>query len=143
MPPGQGWTHDPYGAAIVDDAKHGPTMYGRGVAVSKSDFATYTFALLALQALSRSGHSLNGCVELHFTYDEEVGGDIGPRLLLEEGLTRAGFRDIRRLFLCGHHGAQRMSAPRSHGARPSGARGDARVWRRCARRSNEDPAGAV
>jgi acetylornithine deacetylase/succinyl-diaminopimelate desuccinylase-like protein len=88
VPPGQGWTHDPYGAAIVDDPKHGPTMYGRGVAVSKSDFATYTFALLALQALSRSGHSLNGCIELHFTYDEEVGGDIGPRLLLEAGLTR-------------------------------------------------------
>jgi acetylornithine deacetylase/succinyl-diaminopimelate desuccinylase-like protein len=88
VPPGQGWTQDPYGAAIVDDPKHGPTMYGRGVAVSKSDFATYTFALLALQALSRNGHELNGCIELHFTYDEEVGGDIGPRLLLEQGLTR-------------------------------------------------------
>jgi acetylornithine deacetylase/succinyl-diaminopimelate desuccinylase-like protein len=91
VPPGQGWTHDPYGAAIVDDPKHGPTMYGRGVAVSKSDFATYTFALLALQALSRSGQPLNGCIELHFTYDEEVGGDIGPRLLLEQGLTRPDF----------------------------------------------------
>jgi acetylornithine deacetylase/succinyl-diaminopimelate desuccinylase-like protein len=88
VPPGQGWTHDPYGAAIVEDPKHGPTMYGRGVAVSKSDFATYTFALLALQALSRRGVALNGCVELHFTYDEEVGGDIGPRFLLEQGLTR-------------------------------------------------------
>jgi acetylornithine deacetylase/succinyl-diaminopimelate desuccinylase-like protein len=88
VPPGQGWTHDPYAAAIVDDPKYGPTMYGRGVAVSKSDFATYTFALLALQALSRSGYPLNGCIELHFTYDEEVGGDIGPRVLLEQGLTR-------------------------------------------------------
>jgi acetylornithine deacetylase/succinyl-diaminopimelate desuccinylase-like protein len=91
VPPGQGWTHDPYGAVVVNDAKHGPTMYGRGVAVSKSDFATYAFALRALQAISGSGQSLNGCVELHFTYDEEVGGDIGPRLLLEKELTRPDF----------------------------------------------------
>ena len=43
VPPGEGWTRDPYGAEIVDG-----WMYGRGVAVSKSDFATYAFALLAL-----------------------------------------------------------------------------------------------
>src|SRR4051812_40254535 len=42
VPPGEGWTHDPYGAEIADG-----WMYGRGVAVSKSDFATYTWALLA------------------------------------------------------------------------------------------------
>ncbi len=88
VPPGQGWTHDPYGAEVVNDPQHGPTMYGRGVAVSKSDFATYAFALRALQALSREGCVLNGSIELHFTYDEEVGGDIGPRLLLDEGLTK-------------------------------------------------------
>ena len=49
VPPGRGWTQDPYGAAIVDDPQHGPVMLGRGVAVSKSDFATYTYALLALK----------------------------------------------------------------------------------------------
>ncbi len=91
VPPGQGWTHDPYGAEVVDDPKHGATMYGRGVAVSKSDFATYAFALRALQAMAASGTALNGSVELHFTYDEEVGGDIGPRLLLEEGLTKPDY----------------------------------------------------
>jgi acetylornithine deacetylase/succinyl-diaminopimelate desuccinylase-like protein len=91
VPPGQGWTHDPYGAAVVDDPVHGPTMYGRGVAVSKSDFATFAFALIALQALQREGAQLNGSIELHLTYDEEVGGDIGPRLLLEEGLTKPDF----------------------------------------------------
>ena len=48
VPPGGGWTHDPYGAAI-EQGPHGPVMFGRGVAVSKSDFATYTFALLALK----------------------------------------------------------------------------------------------
>ena len=56
VPPGLGWTHDPYGAEIADSA-HGPVMYGRGVAVSKSDFATYAFALLALQEAARRGKS--------------------------------------------------------------------------------------
>jgi acetylornithine deacetylase/succinyl-diaminopimelate desuccinylase-like protein len=52
-------------------------MYGRGVAVSKSDFATYAWALLALEA---SGAPLAGAVELNFTYDEEAGGERRPRL---------------------------------------------------------------
>lgn len=91
VPPGQGWTHDPYGAEIVEDPEHGPVMYGRGVAVSKSDFATYTFALKTLQALAAEGVALNGCIELHFTYDEEVGGDIGPLWLLQQGLTRPDY----------------------------------------------------
>lgn len=80
VPPGTGWTKDPYGAEIVDG-----WMYGRGVAVSKSDIATYAFALLALE---KSGAELGGTVELHITYDEEAGGEIGPRLLLESGLSR-------------------------------------------------------
>jgi acetylornithine deacetylase/succinyl-diaminopimelate desuccinylase-like protein len=66
-------------------------MYGRGVAVSKSDFATYAYALRALQELANNGHALNGSVELHLTYDEEVGGEIGPRLLLAEGLSRPDY----------------------------------------------------
>lgn len=91
VPPGLGWTQDPYSAAVIDDPVNGPTMYGRGVAVSKSDFATYAFALRALQQLTADGHVLNGTVELHFTYDEEVGGDIGPRRLLAEGLTHPDY----------------------------------------------------
>jgi acetylornithine deacetylase/succinyl-diaminopimelate desuccinylase-like protein len=50
VPPGEGWRHDPYGAAVEDG-----WMYGRGVAVSKSDFATYAYALLALEDLAASG----------------------------------------------------------------------------------------
>ena len=46
VPPGEGWTHDPYGGE-VDDGK----LYGRAAAVSKSDFATFTFAVRALEAL--------------------------------------------------------------------------------------------
>jgi acetylornithine deacetylase/succinyl-diaminopimelate desuccinylase-like protein len=91
VPPGLGWTRDPYGAEVVSDPAHGPTMYGRGVAVSKSDFATYAYALLALQELAKGGHALNGSVELHFTYDEEVGGEIGQRWLLAEGLSRPNY----------------------------------------------------
>jgi succinyl-diaminopimelate desuccinylase len=80
VPPGEGWTHDPYGGEIVDGK-----LYGRASAVSKSDFATYTFALRALTAL---GAKLRGSVELHFTYDEEFGGELGPGWLLNLGLTR-------------------------------------------------------
>jgi acetylornithine deacetylase/succinyl-diaminopimelate desuccinylase-like protein len=83
VPPGEGWTHDPYGAEIVDGK-----LYGRASAVSKSDFATYTFALLALK---HSGLPLRGAVELHFTYDEEFGGELGPGWLLSQGLTRPDF----------------------------------------------------
>jgi acetylornithine deacetylase/succinyl-diaminopimelate desuccinylase family protein len=79
VPPGQGWTTDPYGAS-----ERGGAIYGRGAAVSKSDFATYTFALRALKA---QPDGLNGTIELHFTYDEEAGGDIGPKWLLEEKIT--------------------------------------------------------
>ena len=79
VPPGEGWTKDPYGAQVVDG-----WMYGRGVAVSKSDFATYAFALLALEATKPT----KGTVELHLTYDEEVGGEIGPGHLLKAGLSK-------------------------------------------------------
>jgi acetylornithine deacetylase/succinyl-diaminopimelate desuccinylase family protein len=87
VPPGLGWRVDPYGAT-VEDGPHGPVMYGRGVAVSKSDFATYSWALLALKAAVAQGSALRGTLELHFTYDEEVGGIVGPKWLLDRGLTK-------------------------------------------------------
>jgi len=83
VPPGEGWSRDPYGAEVVDG-----WMYGRGAAVSKSDFATYAFALLALQ---ESGAELAGTVELHLTYDEESGGEIGPKWLLDEGISKPDY----------------------------------------------------
>ena len=87
VPPGLGWRHDPYGA-VIEDGPHGPVMYGRGAAVSKSDFATYTWALLALRAAVAEGARLDGTLELHFTYNEEAGGSIGPKWLLDERLVR-------------------------------------------------------
>lgn len=83
VPPGLGWTAEPYGAEVRDGF-----MYGRGVAVSKSDFATYTFALRALQAAAAKGARLAGTVELHFTYDEEVGGAVGPGWILAQGISK-------------------------------------------------------
>ncbi len=83
VPPGEGWTTDPYGAEIRDGR-----MFGRGVAVSKSDFATYAYAL---KALIESGAPLAGAVELHFTYDEEIGGHVGPGWLLEQGIVRPDY----------------------------------------------------
>ena len=88
VPPGRGWSRDPYGAEIIDDLDHGLVMFGRGVAVSKSDFATYTWALLALLELEKQGTPLQGAVELHFTYDEEIGGSIGPKRLVEQRLSK-------------------------------------------------------
>jgi acetylornithine deacetylase/succinyl-diaminopimelate desuccinylase family protein len=87
VPPGLGWRHDPYGA-VVEGRPSDQAMYGRGVAVSKSDFATYAFALLALRDAAANGARLGGSVELHFTYDEEAGGEIGPKWLLDEGLSK-------------------------------------------------------
>ena len=75
VPPGEGWTHDPYGGEVVDG-----TIYGRAAAVSKCDFSTYTFAVRALEAVARP---VKGSVELLFTYDEEFGGEVGPAWLLK------------------------------------------------------------
>ncbi len=80
VPPGEGWTHKPYGGEVVDGK-----LYGRASAVSKSDFATYTFATRALESL---GAKLKGAIELHFTYDEEFGGELGPGWLLKNKLTK-------------------------------------------------------
>ncbi len=83
VPPGEGWVHPPYGAD-VEDGK----MYGRATAVSKSDFASYTFAVRALESL---GLPLKGGVDLLFTYDEEFGGELGPGWLLKNKLTQPDF----------------------------------------------------
>ena len=125
VPPGEHWTADPYGAEIRDGV-----MYGRGVAVSKSDFATYAFALRALMAAAEAGAPLAGTIELHLTYDEETGGAIGPRWLLEHGHSKpdfaisAGFSyaittahngclhlEVEVLGVSGHAASERVSWP--------------------------------
>jgi succinyl-diaminopimelate desuccinylase len=75
VPPGEGWTKDPYGGEIEDGR-----IYGRAAAVSKCDFSTFTFATRALEAVARPAR---GGIELIFTYDEEFGGEVGPGWLLQ------------------------------------------------------------
>jgi acetylornithine deacetylase/succinyl-diaminopimelate desuccinylase-like protein len=75
VPPGEGWTKNPYGGEIEDGK-----IYGRASAVSKCDFSTYSFAVRALEAVAKPAH---GSVELLFTYDEEFGGEVGPAWLLK------------------------------------------------------------
>jgi acetylornithine deacetylase/succinyl-diaminopimelate desuccinylase family protein len=79
VPPGEGWTHDPYGGEIVDGK-----IFGRAAAVSKCDFSTFAFAVRALESL---GLPLHGGIDLLFTYDEEFGGEVGPAWLLQNKLT--------------------------------------------------------
>ena len=80
VPPGEGWTHGPYSGEV-----EGGKLYGRASAVSKSDFSTFTFATRAIESLASQ---LKGNVELHFTYDEEFGGELGPGFLLRNKLTK-------------------------------------------------------
>lgn len=80
VPPGDGWTHAPYGGEIADGH-----IFGRATAVSKGDFASFTFAVRALESL---GLPLQGAVELHFTYDEEFGGELGPGWLLKNNIVK-------------------------------------------------------
>ncbi len=135
VPPGEGWSVDPYGGIEKDGA-----IYGRGAAVSKSDFATYAFALRALKA---DRHGLDGHVELHFTYDEEAGGEIGPKWLLEQNLTKpdlaicAGFSYS---VVTAHNGCLHLEVDR---ARPPGPRGHAGDRRRRARGRQRDPRRAL
>ncbi len=75
VPPGEGWTKNPYGGEI-----EAGKIYGRAAAVSKCDFSTFTFAVRALEAVAKPKQ---GGIELVFTYDEEFGGEVGPAWLLE------------------------------------------------------------
>lgn len=80
VPPGEGWTKNPYGGEIEDGK-----IYGRAAAVSKCDFSTYTFAVRALEAVAKP---TKGSVELLFTYDEEFGGEVGPAWLLAHNIIK-------------------------------------------------------
>ena len=107
VPPGEGWTHDPYGGEVVDGK-----LYGRAAAVSKCDFASFTFATRALEALGAPLRGrMTGAVELYFTYDEEFGGELGPGWLLQHGIIKpdlliaAGFSYQ---VVTGHNGCLQM-----------------------------------
>jgi acetylornithine deacetylase/succinyl-diaminopimelate desuccinylase-like protein len=82
VPPGDNWTYPPYGG-VVDNG----FIYG---ALRRCPSATSppTSSRRALEAL---GVPLKGGLELHFTYDEEFGGLLGPGWLLEQKLTKPDY----------------------------------------------------
>ncbi len=77
VPPGRGWTVDPFSATIRDGR-----IYGRGVTDQKAGIAASIFAI---EAIRRCGIRLNGTVEQSATVDEESGGHAGVAYLAEKG----------------------------------------------------------
>ncbi len=69
VPPGEGWTTDPFGGTVTDGR-----LYGRGTADMKGGIAA---AATAIEAVRRAGIELVGSVELSGTVDEETGGFAG------------------------------------------------------------------
>jgi succinyl-diaminopimelate desuccinylase len=76
VPPGEGWTIDPF-AAEVRDGK----IYGRGVTDQKAGIAASIFAI---EAIRRGGVRLGGAVEQSATVDEESGGFAGVAYLARQ-----------------------------------------------------------
>lgn len=77
VPPGSGWTHDPYGAEIVDGV-----MYGRGAADTKGGLAAI---IVGIGALVRTGGVRCGRLSVAVVADEEE-RQTGTNLLRETGL---------------------------------------------------------
>jgi len=75
------WTHDPFGGEVTDGR-----MWGRGTADMKGGIAA---ALEAVLATRRAGVELPCNVVFHLVADEERGGQLGTRVLLERGLISA------------------------------------------------------
>ncbi|MGH9156930.1 MAG: M20 family metallopeptidase [Acidimicrobiales bacterium] len=76
-----GWTHDPFGAEVVDGR-----LYGRGTADMKGGIAA---AVEALAALRRAGREPACDLVFHLVADEELGGALGTATLVAEGRVRA------------------------------------------------------
>ncbi len=77
VPPGDGWTVDPFSGEIRDGY-----LYGRGAADMKAGIAA---ALFAAEAVQRAGVNLRGTLEISGTVDEESGGHAGVAHLAATG----------------------------------------------------------
>lgn len=85
VPPGDGWTMDPF-AAVERDGR----IYGRGVTDQKAGIAASIFAI---EAIRRAGVKLAGSIEQSATVDEESGGFAGVAYLSEHGYIRPDLVD--------------------------------------------------
>ena len=79
VPPGQGWTVDPFNP-VVRDGK----VYGRGATDMKGGIAAVVAA--ARELVGEGWRPRRGVLELSFTPDEEVGGVTGVGYMVEERL---------------------------------------------------------
>jgi succinyl-diaminopimelate desuccinylase len=86
VPPGEGWTVDPF-AGVVRDGR----IHGRGVCDMKAGLAA---ALFAVEAIQRAGVPLPGTVEVSGTVDEESGGFAGVAYLARQGRIAKGRTDF-------------------------------------------------
>jgi succinyl-diaminopimelate desuccinylase len=86
VPPGDGWTVDPFGG-LVRDGK----IFGRGVCDMKAGIAA---AVFAAEAIERAGVTLPGTIEISGTVDEESGGFAGVAHLAERGRIAKGRTDF-------------------------------------------------
>jgi succinyl-diaminopimelate desuccinylase len=77
VPPGAGWTFDPFAATVRNGRIH-----GRGACDMKSGIAA---ALYAVEAIRRAGVTLAGSIEISATPDEESGGFAGVAYLAKQG----------------------------------------------------------
>jgi succinyl-diaminopimelate desuccinylase len=77
VPPGDGWTLDPFGGTIRDGR-----VYGRGACDMKGGIAA---AIYAAEAIRRAGVEVAGSIEISGTPDEESGGFAGAAWLAQHG----------------------------------------------------------
>ncbi len=82
VPPGLGWRVDPYGATsrtarMVRSCTGAASRYRNRIS------PPIPGPCWRCRRQWARAHTLGGTLELHFTYDEEAGGDVGPKWLLD------------------------------------------------------------
>jgi len=82
VPPGAGWTLDPFAAEIKDGS-----IFGRGSADQKAGIAASIFAI---EAIRKADIQLKGTIEQSATPDEESGGFAGVAWLCDVGRLARG-----------------------------------------------------
>jgi succinyl-diaminopimelate desuccinylase len=85
VPPGDGWTVDPFAGSVRDGR-----IYGRGVCDMKAGIAA---AMFAAESIARAGVALPGTIEISGTVDEESGGFAGVAHLARIGRIAKGHTD--------------------------------------------------